>query len=128
MSGLRDDLAAVQHEIWSHWMKYLRSQGKYVGDHFLLDGDDMEKWMKQTATPYSELSEKEQRSDREQADKVILVLARVEENFQHSKELLAVEQWITNPDVDRTHSVGELVNRTLTLFLAWARMMEIKLG
>lgn len=67
-----EQLADVQHEIWSHWMKYLFSvstineQGECV-----IPTEYVERWQKQAHTSYAELSEKERESDREQARKVI---------------------------------------------------------
>lgn len=40
----------------------------------LLPEDKVERWRGQMSTPYSELSEQEKESDREQADKVLNVL------------------------------------------------------
>ena len=69
---LREKLADMQHEIWSHWMRYLFSCGEeqYNGT-FLLPGDKVERWKQQMNKPYSELTEKERESDREQADKIL---------------------------------------------------------
>jgi len=75
---LRTDLADVQHEIWSHWMRYLRTKGEYNRDgDFVLAGDSMKRWMRQTETPYQDLTEREQASDLEQADKVLAVLREI---------------------------------------------------
>ena len=72
---MRQKLAAVQHEIWSHWMKYLFSvcQHEPAGVEVILP-NEAERWKRQMNTPYSELTEKEKESDRDQADKVIAVL------------------------------------------------------
>lgn len=71
----RERLAAVQHEIWAHWMRYLFSCGSRVwGGDFLLPLDKVERWLRQMETPYSELSEQERESDRHQANKVFAVL------------------------------------------------------
>ena len=71
---LREELASVQHEIWSHWMKYLFSQCSYPTGGALIPGDKVERWSKQMNTPYDKLSEQEKESDREQADKVLGLL------------------------------------------------------
>ena len=72
---LREALAAVQHEIWAHWMRYVFK---------ICDTDDygnviitenlVNRWHDQINTSYANLSEKEKDSDREQADKVLEVL------------------------------------------------------
>ncbi len=73
--ALREALAAVQHEIWSHWMAYLfsvcerRSDGSVV-----IPPEPAEHWQRQVKAAYDQLSEAEKESDREQADKIIAVL------------------------------------------------------
>ena len=75
METLRERLANVQHEIWSHWMKYLFNTCKRNTDgSYTIPKDKAEKWMQQLSTPYEKLSEAEKNSDREQADKIIKIL------------------------------------------------------
>ena len=71
---MREELAAVQHEIWSHWMKYLFKQCKSAEDGWLIPSDKVCQWVCQMNTPYDEWSEKEKESDREQAVKVLDLL------------------------------------------------------
>lgn len=69
---MRESLANLQHEIWSHWMRYLFSKGVTGHDGvFMLSCQCVELWQRQMNTPYAELSDKEKDSDREQADKII---------------------------------------------------------
>lgn len=70
---MREEIAAVQHEIWAHWMKYMFS---ILPLHLrygtvLIPVDKVNRWKKQMNTPYNELSEKEKESDRSQADKIL---------------------------------------------------------
>ena len=59
--------AAIQHAIWSHWMKYLFSPicgwrtkyGYHIGE------DQVKKWIKQMNTKYDDLNEKEKESYRQ---------------------------------------------------------------
>ena len=75
MDALREQLADVQHEIWSHWMHYMFTQGTYADGAWTMPADKVERWFAcQMATPYSGLTWKEQESDRHQADKVLIVL------------------------------------------------------
>ena len=72
---VREILADVQHEIWSHWMEYLFSlcpevEGSVMETRYI-PHDLVKRWTRQMNTPYSELSEKEKDSDRDQAKKVI---------------------------------------------------------
>ena len=62
---LREKLAELEHEQWSHWTKYLIKN--FTEDNIL-------KWGKQAITPYYQLSEKEKDSDRVWADKVLKLL------------------------------------------------------
>lgn len=72
---LREQLAAVQHEIWSHWMKYMFGCGEFrKNGTWVMPADELERWWRQKETPYSELTDKEQESDRHQADKMLAVV------------------------------------------------------
>ena len=48
-------LAAIQHDIWSHWMRWF-----FEND----TEENRERWRRQMNTPYHALSEKEKASDR----------------------------------------------------------------
>lgn len=71
-SPLREELAAVQHDIWAHWMRWLFSVSAANDDGSVtIPADKVERWTRQMNTDYDDLSEKEQASDLEQADKVL---------------------------------------------------------
>ena len=75
MMTLRDKLAAVQHEIWAHWMRYQFSVCIPQEDgSLLIPAKKVERWRRQMETVYADLTEQEQRSDLEQADKVLAAL------------------------------------------------------
>jgi hypothetical protein len=74
---LREALAAVSHEIWAHWMKYLFSRclGQAAGiSGSVIPQKEADRWRRQMETAYADLTEKEKDSDREQADKILKVL------------------------------------------------------
>jgi len=72
---LRECIADVQHAIWAHWMKYMFSCGAFNPDgSWVMPADKAKRWTRQMNTPYSELTEKERMSDRDQADKILVVL------------------------------------------------------
>ena len=76
LDGLLDRLATVEHERWSHWQRYMHGKAAKQSDGSLLIPPDLVKqWERQLATPYSELSEKEKESDREQVRKYLPVIA-----------------------------------------------------
>ncbi len=62
--------AAIQHDIWSHWMKYFFScvekyvdlPNKCVGTS--INDEKVARWMKQMNTKYADLTEEEKESDR----------------------------------------------------------------
>lgn len=73
--SLREELAAVQHEIWAHWMQYLFSVCRENEDgSYTIPGDKVRRWKRQMKTDYDELLASERESDLEQADKVINIL------------------------------------------------------
>lgn len=64
---LREQLAALEHEQWAHWTRYMLDN---------LTPENMARWRQQVETPYGELSEAEKESDRRWADKVLGLLER----------------------------------------------------
>lgn len=70
---VRERLADVQHAIWAHWMRYMFTQGTVNPDgSWTMPAEKVTRWGGQMRTPYSDLTERERESDREQADKIIL--------------------------------------------------------
>ena len=73
MGDYRERIAAVQHEIWSHWMRHLFSVCGELNDDgsATISAYNVERWHRQMATGYADLTDKERESDRNQADKVL---------------------------------------------------------
>lgn len=69
VGGKMEEWASIEHERWSKWQKYLHSQC-FTSPEFtralIIPADLVARWERQIETPYSELSEKEKESDREQ--------------------------------------------------------------
>lgn len=68
MSGshpLRERLAALEHEQWALWTRHML-------DH--LTPENIERWRRQIATPYEQLSEPEKQSDRAWAERVLAIV------------------------------------------------------
>jgi hypothetical protein len=74
---LIEQLAAIEHERWADWQRYLHSKceradtwddGSLVigGGGLVIPAELVEHWERQIATPYAELTEAEKESDREQ--------------------------------------------------------------
>lgn len=76
LNGLMERLATIEHERWSHWQRYLHGKAvKQPDGSLLVPAELVTQWEKQLATPYSELSEREKESDREQVKKYLPVIA-----------------------------------------------------
>lgn len=70
-----NQLADIQHEIWAHWMRYLFKVSIHNEDGTVtIPVDQVERWKRQMNTKYSDLSSDEQKSDLEQAKKVVVVI------------------------------------------------------
>ena len=77
LEGLVEDLAAIEHERWSHWQKYMHGKAVRKSDGSLvIPAELVARWEKQISTPYNELSDKEQESDREQVRKYLPVVLK----------------------------------------------------
>ena len=63
--GRREDLAALEHEQWAHWTKYILDN---------LTEENISRWKVQIGTPYKDLTEDEKDLDREWADKVLALI------------------------------------------------------
>ena len=75
-SVLRRELADLCHEQWSGWMRYLFQFGIQNEDGtFTMDADKVARWRRQMNTPYRDLTEPEQDSDRQEADKFLALMS-----------------------------------------------------
>lgn len=64
---LLEELAAVEHDRWSHWQRYMHDKGQATEDGgLLIPAELVGRWSVQMNTPYAELSEQEKESDRDQ--------------------------------------------------------------
>lgn len=81
---LREQLAALAHEQWSGWMRYLFSRCSTAhetgGPGFSISGvgyhipsEWAARWKRQIDTPYADLSDAEKDSDRKEADRVLAI-------------------------------------------------------
>lgn len=64
-----EELASIQHDIWSHWMKYMFSVCENIDGHLVIPEKLVGRWEAQLETKYKDLTEKEKESDREQVRK-----------------------------------------------------------
>lgn len=78
--------AALEHERWAKWQKYLHSRLYPLGNSELSMNNHLKvlptelytRWERQINTPYSELSEKEKESDRKEVRTYLPLLRKLE--------------------------------------------------
>lgn len=76
VENLVEDLAAIEHERWTHWQRYMHDKGQRQPDgSLILPAELVRQWDRQIATDYSNLSESEKRSDREQVHRYLPLFA-----------------------------------------------------
>ena len=69
-------LASIEHERWAHWQRYVHGKGQLQADgSLLIPADSVQRWERQIATPYTALSEEEKKSDRDQVQRYLSIIA-----------------------------------------------------
>ena len=77
MNALREELAALEHEQWTRWMKHIFAKSiEHSDGHVEIPLDFVLRWKRQINTPYADLSESEKDSDRAEADKILDLIAQ----------------------------------------------------
>ena len=85
--SLRKKLAAIEHERWADWQKWVHKQlvvheDKDGKPHWCLPPEAIDAWEAQIATSYENLSEREQASDMEQVERYWpLIKGYIETNY-----------------------------------------------
>jgi len=75
-STIKEELARVEHERWADWQKYLHSKCVQMPDSSLIiPAASVRHWERQIETPYDELTDREQDSDREQVERYWPIIA-----------------------------------------------------
>jgi hypothetical protein len=105
---LREELAALCHEQWSGWMRFLFQKSTPDGHgKEIIPQWAVERWMRQMNTPYQKLSDEEKESDRKEADRVLALvapgIARLEARLALAEGVVrAAKEWAaTDRDPDR---------------------------
>ena len=65
---LREKLAAIEHERWADWQKWVHKVLREANPSPEI-GDILERWDRQIETPYEQLTDREKASDMEQVDR-----------------------------------------------------------
>ncbi|HMT04077.1 MAG TPA: hypothetical protein PKD76_00875 [Solirubrobacterales bacterium] len=77
-----EQLAAIEHERWSHWQRYLHDQCEAGDDGSLTIPKELaQRWTTQMRTAYEDLSDKEKESDREQVRRYLTVIVKELEKY-----------------------------------------------
>jgi hypothetical protein len=119
--SLRERLAALEHEQWAHWTEYMlvtirKELVERMAFEAAPDIDNLlciKRWRRQIDTEYSELTEAEKDSDREWADKVLLMISQEEpmmvlpDGWLERAEELLNEVGITLPPSMRPSRLGD---------------------
>ena len=75
--SLVEELAALEHQRWAHWQKYVHDKGQRQPDgSIVLPADLVAHWERQINTQYADLTAEEKDSDREQVKKYRPLLER----------------------------------------------------
>ena len=68
-------LASKEHDKWSSWMKHLFGKSMLMGDgSVVIPEENVDRWKRQMSTPYDQLTETEQGSDRKVVQEFFVVL------------------------------------------------------
>lgn len=90
---LREQLAAIEHERWADWQRWCHKVLRENNPSPEI-GDVLERWDRQIETPYTELSEKEKDSDREQVDR-----------YWH-----LINQYVTKKQIEERNTIAYILN------------------
>ncbi|MER8544757.1 hypothetical protein NKH41_03340 [Mesorhizobium sp. M1169] len=72
LNRILDRLAGIEHERWSHWQRYMHDKGTRQPDgSLIIPAALVERWEKQIATPFADLTNVEKESDRDQVRKYL---------------------------------------------------------
>ncbi len=72
-----EELAAIEHDRWAHWQDYLQNLCEPQADGSLrIPSHLVERWTRLIETPYSDLTDEERESDREQVLRYLPTILR----------------------------------------------------
>lgn len=75
----REALADYAHKAWAGWMEYMFSKSvRTIAGSIVIPPDLVERWERQCATAYEALPSHEQHSDREEADRMLAIIAQLQ--------------------------------------------------
>ena len=64
-----EELSSIEHQRWSNWQSYVHEQCLQTPEgNLIIPANCVERWNRQISTPYSQLTESEKQSDRDQVN------------------------------------------------------------
>ena len=82
---LIEQLAAVEHERWSDWQRYLFAQCVHAPDGSLvIPAELVRRWSRQMDSPFASLPEAEKDSDRKQVARYLPIIEQALEREAHT--------------------------------------------
>jgi len=76
-SALLEELAAIEHQRWAHWQRYVHEKCSRNPDGSLtIPAELVSRWDRLIGTPYSGLTDEERESDREQVRRYLPIAMR----------------------------------------------------
>lgn len=77
LQQLIEPLAAIEHERWAHWQRYMHSQGtRHPDGSITFPAELVSRWETQISTAYENLDDSEKESDREQVQRYLPLIVR----------------------------------------------------
>lgn len=114
---LREKLAAIEHERWADWQKWVHAQMTPVSHGHLLHHDIYQRWQRQIRTPYADLTDKEKASDMEQVDRYWPLIEALLEDVEREARI----------DELRQFSRFDLTDKGMKLLLARNKALQDEL-
>lgn len=113
MRNLREELSDLCHKQWSGWMDYEFSKGTFNEDgSWTMPAEFVKRWQRQADTPYAELSESEQDSDRNEADKFLALLKANLLDGQYINAIIAKSTQLKQSDGEGW-AIGNFIQKIL---------------
>lgn len=73
----KEALSDYAHDVWSRWMKHLFSVSEQNKDGSVtIPKEFVDRWKRQIATKYADLTAKEQQSDQKEADNILNIVKK----------------------------------------------------
>jgi predicted DNA-binding helix-hairpin-helix protein len=113
---MMEKMAAIEHERWAKWQKYIHSKilPSKDDDLMIIGSEFVERWERQINTPYEQLSEKEKESDREQVRPYLDLISDLKKSIREeiAKEK---EHWEKHSAGNYKFGATEALNKILSI-------------